>query len=157
MPNLYMGVDPGFKSGGIVVVDSGGNVVDSARLSHLEVADQGKLIMSHSGSDVVAVLEAVAARPGQGVSSMFKFGKGTGRLEMALSIAGIPYEELTPQRWQKAYGIPAGVKKEKRKRALKAVAQRLFPAEPIVLENADAYLLAEYARTAGRWAISAAA
>lgn len=56
----------------------------------------------------LAVLERVSARPGQGVSSMFKFGQGLGQLEMAVIMAGIPLHYITPQTWRKETRTPKG-------------------------------------------------
>lgn len=55
-----------------------------------------------------AVLEKVHAHPGQGVSSMFRFGQITGQLEMAVVMGGIPLYYVTPQVWRKETKTPKG-------------------------------------------------
>lgn len=45
-------------------------------------------------------MEFVAARPGQGVCSMFSFGRSTGVVIGALEASGLPYCDVTPQKWQ---------------------------------------------------------
>jgi crossover junction endodeoxyribonuclease RuvC len=70
-----------------------------------------------------AFIEFAAARPGQGVTSMFTYGCAYGGLKMALAACGVPYTVVTPQRWKKALGVLTGADKEaSRQRAL-----QLFP------------------------------
>jgi Holliday junction resolvasome RuvABC endonuclease subunit len=77
-----------------------------------------------------------------GVVSAFTFGCNYERVVMALMCAGIPVEEVTPQRWQKALGcLTHGDKK-----VSKARAQQLFPGIKITNYIADALLIAEYGR-----------
>jgi hypothetical protein len=101
--------------------------------------------------DSFAVIEKVGAMPGNGVSSMFKFGRGTGVLIGCLIAAGIPFAEVTPQVWQKGFGIPTRRKKGRGaesktdfKNRLRSVAQKLFPRVDVTSETADALLLALY-------------
>ena len=85
--------------------------------------------------------------PKQGVSSSFKFGKGYGFLRGCLIAAGIPFEEVTPQAWQKALEIPKKSKSETKaqfKNRLKALAQQWFPDQLVTLKTADALLIATY-------------
>jgi crossover junction endodeoxyribonuclease RuvC len=93
-----------------------------------------------------AFIEFAAARPGQGVSSMFRFGCCYGALKMALTACGVPYTAVTPTKWKPAVGILKGSDKEaSRQRAL-----QLFPDQAANLarrrDNArgDAMLLAYY-------------
>jgi Holliday junction resolvasome RuvABC endonuclease subunit len=87
--------------------------------------------------------------PKQGVASSFKFGVNYGIVRMALTAAGIPFEEVTPQAWQKALGITHRKKTEtpsEWKNRLRARAQQLFPSVSLTLATADALLIAEYCR-----------
>lgn len=86
-----------------------------------------RIIRDHAdGPPVFAYLEKVSARPDQGVSSMFKFGRGYGALEAMLVAAGIPYKMVTPQKWQKS--MHAGVERSLDPKARSRVAAgRLFP------------------------------
>jgi hypothetical protein len=61
---------------------------------------------------------------------------------MALTAAGIPFERVTPQKWQKAMGcMTKGDKNVSKRRA-----QELFPQLKITHAIADALLIAEYGR-----------
>lgn len=72
-----------------------------------------------------------------------------GKLLAFLIAAGIPYEIVPPQRWQKGLGIPGRRKDEGKpawKRRLLQYAQRLYPDMKVTLATADALLLATYAQ-----------
>jgi len=60
------------------------------------------------GPDCKAVLERVGAMPGQGVSSVFSFGRSTGIVEGVLAALRVPVSIVTPQTWQKAAGVRGG-------------------------------------------------
>jgi hypothetical protein len=99
------------------------------------------------------MIERVWSSPQMGVVSAFKFGRGVGVLHMALIAAGIPFDEVTPQRWQKEMGClsPRGKTRvefgTKDKNITKRRAQALFPAVTKMTHAiADALLIAEYAR-----------
>ena len=51
-----------------------------------------------------AMIEQVHSMPKQGVASSFKFGRHYGFLLGVLTALGIPYQTVTPQKWQKAMG-----------------------------------------------------
>jgi crossover junction endodeoxyribonuclease RuvC len=90
----------------------------------------------------VAMLEQVHSMPGQGVSSSFKFGEGYGKLQMALCAAGIPYQRVTPQKWQKDLQcLTKGDKNVSKRRA-----QELFPAIKVTHAIADGLLIGLYCK-----------
>lgn len=94
-----------------------------------------------------ALIEQVHAMPRQGVCSVFTFGQNYGKLQMALVALGIPFERVTPQKWQKAMGCMT----KGQKNISKARAQELFPLSKhpyvkITHATADALLIGEYAR-----------
>jgi crossover junction endodeoxyribonuclease RuvC len=93
-----------------------------------------------------AFVEYAAARPGQGVSSTFKFGVTYGAMKMALAACGVAYTVVTSAKWKSAVGIQTGADKEQsRLRAL-----QLFPDQAASLARkknharADSMLLAYY-------------
>jgi crossover junction endodeoxyribonuclease RuvC len=94
------------------------------------------------GAEAFATIEAVHAMPKQGVTSSFTFGKGYGALLMALTAAGIPFETVTPQKWQKALGCLSKGDKNVTKRK----AQQLWPHIQWSHATSDAALIAEYGR-----------
>jgi len=141
MENVYVGIDPG-QGGGIAVIC--GCVVLTTKMPETErdLLDYLTECVTLSDGEVVAMLERVHSSPQMGVSSSFKFGCAFGRLRMALVAAAIPFDEVTPQRWQKALGcLSSGDKNVTKRRA-----QELFPDLTVTHALADALLIATYCR-----------
>jgi len=137
---FYVGIDPG-ASGAIAVIDAKGVCAATFRLSDTD-RDVADFLGAWVGGVGLAMLERVHAMPKQGVSSTFKFGTSYGFCRGLLAMSGIRYEEVTPSKWQNALGCRSGGDKNVTKEA----AQRMFPDTRVVHANADALLLAEYAR-----------
>jgi Holliday junction resolvasome RuvABC endonuclease subunit len=94
------------------------------------------------GPVVAAALERVWSSPQMGVVSAFSFGRNYGALRVAMTACRIPFDEVLPQRWQKALGcLSRGDKNATKRRA-----QDLFPSAHVTHAIADALLLAEYCR-----------
>lgn len=98
---------------------------------------------------VIACVEKVGAMPGQGVTSMFNFGKVAGFIEGVLTAYGIPYQLIPPQTWKKEFSLNSD------KQNSIMVARRLFPSVNLRRTDkckkdhdgmAEALLMAEYAR-----------
>lgn len=154
-PEAYhLGIDPG-QSGAASLLDKngktalvGGGYDWFIRFDNTEhdVANWFKEVLSPLAKDgvVKAVIESVHAMPKQGVSSSFTFGRSYGFLRGMLVGYGIPFQEVTPQKWQKAIGCLSRGDKN----VTKAKAQQLWPycAKSITHKNADSLLIAEYGR-----------
>lgn len=141
----FIGIDPGV-SGGIAVIDENGDVLRVSKMPDteedlLEELKHG-ICITATGRAHFATLEYVRSTPQMGVVSAFTFGRGYGALRMALTSLRIPYEEVTPPKWQKAIGC----RTKGDKNVSKAKAQELFPNIKITHANADALLIAEYGR-----------
>lgn len=141
-----IGVDPG-KSGAIAWIDEAG-AAGSEKLANMTDRDVFELLLdlrlAGNPQRVRALLEEVHAMPRQGVSSTFKFGVSFGGLRMALTAASIPFELVTPAKWQQAMRC----RSHGDKNITKARAQELFPGVKVTHANADALLLAELCRRA---------
>lgn len=102
-----LSIDPGL-SGAVVLTDPGELMV---RRDFKHPEDLTRAIDVFSQTADVAVIELVAARPGQGVSSMFNFGLLAGVALGALLANGFsswdrekrPLLEIAPQAWQNYY------------------------------------------------------
>jgi crossover junction endodeoxyribonuclease RuvC len=146
-----IGIDPGL-SGAIAVIDSTSRettvidmpVISVGKKNTLNLQALCQFLEPYKDKDAICLIEKVGARPGQGVTSMFNFGKSYGALMGILSALRIPYTEITPQSWKKV--MMAGQPKEKD--ASRYVAQQLFPDQDLSRKKdhgrADALLLAEY-------------
>lgn len=143
----FIGIDPG-KAGGIAVVNEDGSIggatdmpatirdlIDVLNEMAYEPAIGGEL-------RTFAFLEFVRSSPKMGVVSAFTFGRGLGHVEASLVSVGIPYDDLTPQRWQQGMSCRSGGDKN----VTKARAQQLWPRWKITHAIADALLIAEYGR-----------
>lgn len=126
---FYIGIDPGLD-GAIAVLNEKGALIDVFDMSTVEVL-VGKTVKRKVAPAAIvddlkpyvfqeeckAIIEKVAARPGQGVASMFGFGRSLGVLEGVLAGMGVPYELVAPPTWVKAMRVTKG-KDGSRQRAM---------------------------------------
>jgi crossover junction endodeoxyribonuclease RuvC len=113
----FIGIDNGY-SGGWAVCESDGKLVAAGKMPILKIAPKkgkGKIrteidsielhriLKDHAGEDCFAAVEYAAARPGQGVSSMFSFGKAYGAAKAVCSIVCgyLVTKTVMPMSWQK--------------------------------------------------------
>lgn len=150
MEKRYVGIDPGVN-GGIAVLSADGTVMEVVKMpgTARDLLD----FLRRYKDDSVCVLERVGGMPGNGAHAMFNFGKGFGHLQMALLALEIPTEDVTSNKWEKAFQMGSSGKFTKRewKNLLKAKAQQLFPklGRKVTLATCDALLIAEYGRRLG--------
>lgn len=150
---IILGIDPGL-SGALALYNTSEGTVDVIDMPVLEVVRNGKkkrevsaqaLANQLVGRNITsAFLERVNAMAGQGVTSVFSFGRSSGIVEGVLAAYDIPTTLVTPQAWQKAVGQRAG-KDGSRERAM-----QLFPAQADLFQRkkddgrSDAVLIAYY-------------
>lgn len=141
-PTYYTGIDPG-KNGGIVSLE--GDLVHCSRLSDplSDIASEFDAV-----GVFIVYLEKVHAMPGQGVTSMFNFGRSYGQIEGILAALNIKHTEIQPQAWQKHFDLlrRPGESKADKKNRHKALAKEMFPDVDVFHWNADALLIAAYCR-----------
>jgi crossover junction endodeoxyribonuclease RuvC len=168
---IYIGIDPG-KSGAIALYENGVWRVEdcplvetstktrknkeTGKITKTTKKESSPLLMAEIFGEcpedvrVVVTIEKVSAMPGQGVTSMFSFGRNFGQWEGVVAALGCVVNYVTPQRWKKAMlaDMPKG-KEASRMRAL-----QLFPylANDLKLKKhdgrAEALLIGEYGRRA---------
>jgi len=144
---LTIGIDPGVN-GAIAMYDGYDMWVVTFVDSTIGkvIAEQVQEAMTEENWQIKVYIESVHAFPGQGVASSFKFGKSFGEAIGALDALKVPYELVSPQKWQKTImGLPK--KKDgptEHKRSLKKEADRRFPNAKPTLKTCDAMLIAEY-------------
>jgi hypothetical protein len=143
--SIHIGVDPGI-SGGIAILGIKGAAqaykMPSTSRDLWELIQEIKMAADFESHQISATLESVSSSPQMGVVSAFTFGNGFGHLEMALTAAGIPFERVRPQVWQKALGCMT----KGNKNITKAKAQEMFPNLKVTHATADALLIAEYGK-----------
>ena len=152
---ITIGIDAGL-SGAIVAILPSGEIefhdmpiLEVKKRQTLNYAGLAHILRRYpSRGECRAAIELVGAMPGQGVSSMFKFGQVYGAVLTTLATLQIPYRTVTPPLWKKAYRLIGCDKDESRARALE-----LFPTAIDALRlkkhhgRADALLMAEYLRS----------
>lgn len=164
-----IGIDPG-KQGGMVAISKTEYFYSPMPETDLDIWLWFDDVRLFKGSKY-AIMEKVWAIPkggkSQGATSIFTFGEGYGKLQMALTASYLNYELVPPKTWQKALEIPPrdrtkvsvkGKIREKEnntdwKNRLRDLAEELHPdiglwKEPKTLGKqraiSDAVLLAEY-------------
>ena len=156
--NRVVGIDPGI-TGGIVVLDRSGSIVQAVRTpiyaekgkKHYDVPGMREILMraAREEGEPLAGIEKVGTLPRDGRVGAFNFGVGYGLWLGLLSGLYVPYMEVTPQGWQSKMlaGLPRGP--QVKASAVRA-AKSLFPHIPIGVKAdwgiAAAALIAEYAR-----------
>lgn len=141
----YIGVDPGV-SGGIAVITHAPVVSVTAFSMPPTDRDILDLLEHYQQVDTFAVLERVSTSPQMGVVSAGTFMGNYRALQMALTALRIPFDLVTPRKWQQAMGCLTGGDKNVSKRR----AQQLFPGLKCTHAISDALLLAEYCRRVRR-------
>lgn len=147
-PAVVIAVDPGL-SGAVARVGMGIIEVrrDFKKLDDIVVAIK---CLSADNLPKRYIMEQVGARPGQGVCSMFSFGKSTGvALGTILAWSGKSPDEVAPLKWQN--WVRKELKMEKKEPFdSRLICQKLFPEHLTLLKRkkdhntADAILMGLY-------------
>lgn len=150
MKKIYIGIDPGADGGIAMITISDKETVTAWPYSNEKLVEICFAIADISGEvRTTTCLEKVGAMPGQGVTSMFNFGKNVGFIEGVLSANYIPYQTVPPQKWKKEYSISSDKNKSVE------VCKKLFPNINLKRTDkckkdhdgmAEALLMAEFAR-----------
>jgi crossover junction endodeoxyribonuclease RuvC len=126
-----IGIDPGLS--GAVAVINGTDSLIVIDMPTMTVERNGKSKRQVSASELAAILsnynsndchvyvEKVSAMAGQGVTSVFSFGRSFGMIEGILAAFKLPVTYVAPATWVKAVGRGQG------KDASRARAMEIFP------------------------------
>lgn len=120
-PPVILAIDPGL-SGAVCRLSEGSLHL---RRDFKSLPDIAKAIHILSPGVTHTVIENVHAMPGQGVCSMFSFGRAAGVADGALALCfpELVIESVTPQKWQNwfraKYGIEKGQEFNSRELAVK--------------------------------------
>jgi crossover junction endodeoxyribonuclease RuvC len=155
--DYYIGFDPGLK-GAFTVLDKRGDIVQVFDMPTVEIKVGSSIKKRVAPAAIAAelgifcyrdrcfaIIESVSARPGQGVSSMFSFGRSLGVLEGVLAGMKIPYRLVPSQTWTKAMRVAVG-KGGSRQRAMEQWPAHADQFKRVMDDGrADAALIALYA------------
>jgi len=138
--SYVIGIDPGIS--GAISVFRDGKLESVVDMPTVEIAS-GKTIKRHISAATLrnileldmyqfshVVIEKVGAMPGQGVTSMFNFGRSAGIIEGVVAALRMPHTYVTPATWTKAVGRAAG------KDASRMRAMELFPTRAELFKRA---------------------
>ena len=146
--HVFLGVDPGAKGAAVAV----GPWCCEIRFSKMTDSEIWRAIAAITvrelGVPVTAILEKTAIRPPTSASRGGVMMAQYGMLRGFLIAADIRTIEVTPSVWTRKMGRtdPKKTPYPKKKQLNKQLAQMLYPHREVVLETADAFLLAEYGR-----------
>jgi len=141
--NNIIGIDVGQNGAAVMICEN--SWIDVFRFKNATETDICNFLQEHSATfrdDIFVYLEQVHSMPKQGVASCFDFGKSYGFITGCLTALQMPFELVTPQKWQKALNCQT----KGDKNITKSKAQQLFPNRKWTHADADAVLIAEYGR-----------
>ena len=157
--SFFCGIDPG-KTGGLSLIRDDGDFEASFKMPLLTSKDLdiNKIysILEKYKIKFLAI-EKAQAFPGQGVCSMFNYGKNYGILLSIISILKIPYIEVNPHIWiRRLVGLNKMLSSKKRKDRKKEIKNNIklfiikrFPiisSKTLSEGEVDATAIAEFAR-----------
>ena len=149
MEHIFLGVDPGGK-GAAVTVGPVTNTFQFSKMTDHEIANEFKALAEETDTfyELTAILEKIWLRPTDGRGSGGKLMAHYGMLKGILLTVPIRTIEVAPVTWTRKLGRtdPKDTSSPAKKRLNKQLAQMLYPDRKVVLETADAFLLAEYGR-----------
>ena len=155
---IFAGIDPG-KQGAIAFLNPKDFEESAERMPIVgkQIDIRALCAMIRPGEDMMVGLEKVHAMPGQGVTSMFNFGRGYGRILgmlETLQLEGYPlkFSLVTPTQWKKT--VLSGMDWKDNKECAVIFAQNMYPSINLTPGKirkphsgiADAVCIAEYMR-----------
>lgn len=130
MSKYCIGVDPGLSGAIAVMSPESLKIFDMPTMTverngkakrQVSATELAELLYLYSGKDCHVYCERVSAMAGQGVTSVFSFGRSFGMIEGILAALHMPVTYVAPATWVKAVHRGAG-KDASRQRAME-----LFP------------------------------
>jgi crossover junction endodeoxyribonuclease RuvC len=153
---VTIGIDPGATGAIAILADgesaglfdmpvmarkAGGNEVNAAELALMLKG----VMREYVGAYFVAIVEQVSAMPGQGVSSMFRFGEASGIVKGVLGALCIPAVFVSASTWKRHLGLSGSAKDAARTMAVQRYPQAAEELKRIKdCGRADALLLAHW-------------
>ena len=149
---IWIGVDPGLRSGAIGAVDHDGNFIAAYDIAAVDdridarALKQMILDMTTPGDDYAICLEQVWTMPKQGIASTGRFMRAYGAIGAVCELLCDRVFYVTPQVWKKSMNVTSDNEQSL------AEARQRFPQAVLKLKKdhgkAEALLIAEYARRA---------
>jgi crossover junction endodeoxyribonuclease RuvC len=154
----HIGIDPGLSGAVAIISDDSLKVFDMPTMTvdrngkakrQVSANELAELLNLYAGKDCHVYVERVSAMAGQGVTSVFSFGRSFGMIEGILAALKMPVTFVAPATWTRAIGRSPG------KDASRARAMELFPNYEYFFKRvkddgrADAALIAHWGKKHG--------
>ena len=147
---IYAGIDPGWSTGGVALLQGNWAEVHDMPIFHKAGVDTEQLMdILRSVEIELCVVESQSTRPGQGIVSAGKIMFAYGQILTCLIATKTPHRIVTAGKWKRSSGVPRD------KDGARRMAQQLYPAVSQRLRRkkdehrAEALLLAAYAEALG--------
>jgi crossover junction endodeoxyribonuclease RuvC len=132
MSKYSIGIDPGLSGAIAIISTESFKIFDMPTMTverngkakrQVSASELAEMLYLYSGRDCHVYCERVSAMAGQGVTSVFSFGRSFGMIEGILAAFKMPVTYVAPATWVKAVGRGQG------KDASRARAMELFPSD----------------------------
>jgi crossover junction endodeoxyribonuclease RuvC len=132
MSKYCIGVDPGLSGAIAVMSPESLKIFDMPTMTverngkakrQVSASELAAILSNYNSNDCHVYVEKVSAMAGQGVTSVFSFGRSFGMIEGILAAFKMPVTFVPPATWVKAVGRGQG------KDASRARAMELFPSD----------------------------
>jgi len=132
MSKYSIGIDPGLSGAIAIISPESLKIFDMPTMTlerngkskrQVSASELAEMLYLYSGRDCHVYVEKVSAMAGQGVTSVFSFGRSFGMIEGILAAFKMPVTFVPPATWVKAIGRGQG------KDASRARAMELFPSD----------------------------
>jgi len=132
MSKYSIGIDPGLSGAIAIISPESLKIFDMPTMTverngkakrQVSASELAEMLYLYSGRDCHVYCERVGAMAGQGVTSVFSFGRSFGMIEGILAAFKMPVTFVPPATWVKAVGRGQG------KDASRARAMELFPSD----------------------------
>jgi len=132
MSKYSIGIDPGLSGAIAIISPENLKIFDMPTMTverngkakrQVSASELAEMLYLYSGRDCHVYCERVSAMAGQGVTSVFSFGRSFGMIDGILAAFRLPVTFVPPATWVKAVGRGQG------KDASRARAMELFPSD----------------------------
>jgi crossover junction endodeoxyribonuclease RuvC len=132
MSKYSIGIDPGLSGAIAIISPESLKIFDMPTMTverngkakrQVSAAELAQIFSNFNSNDCHVYVEKVSAMAGQGVTSVFSFGRSFGMIEGILAAFKLPVTYVAPATWVKAVGRGQG------KDASRARAMELFPSD----------------------------
>jgi len=139
-----MAIDPGLSGGVAFMTDRGVWAEKLPSSLSLMLALFNRLVVDY-GIEHAIVEQVGSSMPGNAARASTTFARHCGHIDMVLEVVQVQVEQVKPQKWMKAMGVPSNLAKKDRKNLIKDKMAQAYPHLKVTLNTADALAILTYA------------